>query len=121
MLRFVLNLGDQVCILHLQLVSAQAIATFQMLPGHLWPVVPVLDSAGLSIAASCSYKEAMPLAENKNKSPEAIILCLKAPASAVGTFAFISSLTLLTVPIIAIEVIYTHKAQMGLFAFGPEY
>lgn len=121
MLCFVLNLGDQVCILHLQLVSAQTRATFQMLPGHMWPVVHGLDSAGLSTAASCSYKEAMPLAENKNKSLEAIILCLKATASTVGTFPFISSLTLLPVPIIATEVIYTHKAQMGLFAFGSEY
>lgn len=75
------------CILHLQIVSARTIATFQMLPGHMWPMVPILDSAGLSIAASCRYKEAMPLAENKNRSLEAIILCLKTTASTVGTFA----------------------------------
>lgn len=87
----------------------------------MWPVVPVLDSAGLSMAASCSCKEAMPLAESENKSLEAIILCLKDTASTVGTFAFINSRTPLMVPMIATEVIYTHKAQMRLFAFGSEY
>lgn len=50
-------------------------------------------------------------------SPGGVVLCLRATASAVGTFASINSFTLDVVPILATEVIYSHKAQMGLFAF----
>ena len=72
--------------LHLQPVSAW---TSHISSAHCaqWPVVPVLDSAG----SRPLLPRAMPFTENKNKSLEGTVLCVRAAASAVGTFAFITA------------------------------
>lgn len=67
--------------------------TFQGLTGHMWPVAPVLHSAGLgTLLPPAATKKQCHLQRWKiSHWKESFILCWTAPASGVGTFAFISN------------------------------
>lgn len=61
--------------------------------GHMWPVAPVLHSAGLgTLLPPAATKKQCHLQRWKiSHWKESFILCWMAPASGVGTFAFISN------------------------------